>query len=681
MSEKSISSAQYLYMKTLSAQKIQQLQQMAAAAQQAAQGGHFAQAETLLKDVLKAAPQAWDVMQMLAMLYVQNRKPVEAAKYFRQIVQANPTHAPSHANLAIALSESGEFETAVKEFHRAITLDKQMALGLQVPVAEALQGLQRYEEAIECYRQALNAEKKHHPAFYGMARAYQALKDYSRALECYEHAVGIMPENALYHYQFAGCLRSAKLLGLSANHYHEAAKLRPDWLDAIVVLAEVMLEQRRFDEALECLDRALQLKPRNLELMERKGYVYQAMGNTDAAIAMFEQVTQQNEDREMALLGLGRSHMEDGRSEQAIQYYTKAIDKFPDCYQAYYHLAGARKYKLDDPIIPVMKTLADEMADEHEATIGLSFALGKVLDDSKQWDEAFHYYVRANRLKNQQYDYKPEEDITRVDHDVAVFTSETLALLQKLGSTSEMPVFIVGMPRSGTTLTEQIISSHPQVIGAGEVVFWNEAPTSIPRLIEDNNAEYPDCVQRLQSSHAEVITTEYLKLLHKITGAGEGITRITDKMPHNFLYLGLIASLFPKARIVHCKRDAMDNCLSIFFQNFGAPHPYAYDLKNLGHHHCQYQRLMQHWHAVLPGRILDLNYEDVIADPEYWSRQLIDHVGLPWDDACLAPHKMERNVKTASLWQVRQPIYKTSVQRWKNYEVHLGPLRQALGLE
>lgn len=668
-------------MKILSPEKIQQLKKMVATAQQAAGSGHFLQAEFLYKDVLKAAPQAWDVMQMLAMLYVQNRKPAEAAKYFRQIVQANPTHAPSHANLAIALSESGEHEPALKEFQRAIALDRQMETGLQVPMAEALQGMQRYEDAIESYRRVLDVDKKHHPAFCGMARAYEALEDYPRALECYEHAVGIVPDNALYHYLFAGCLRKAKLLGLAANHYLEAAKLRSDWLDAIVVLAEVMLEQRRFDEALECLERALQLKPGNLELMERKGYVYQAMGNTDAAIALFEQVTQQNKDREMALLGLGRSHLEDGRAEKAIQYYSETLERFPDRYDAYYYLASARKYKADDPLIPVMKSLADQMTDEHEATIGLSFALGKVLDDSKQWDDAFHYYARANRLKNQQYDYQPDADITRVDRDIATFNLETLATLQKLGSTSEMPVFIVGMPRSGTTLTEQIVSSHPQVIGAGEVVFWNEAPASIPHLIGDNNAEYPDCVKHLQQEHADVITSEYLKLLNKITGAGEGITRITDKMPHNFLYLGLIASLFPKARIVHCKRDAMDNCLSIFFQSFGGLHPYAYDLENLGHHHRQYQRLMAHWHAVLPDRILDLNYEDVIADPEYWSRKLIEHVGLPWDDACLAPHKMERNVKTASLWQVRQPIYKTSVQRWKHYEAHLGPLKKALGLD
>jgi len=260
-----------------------------------------------------------------------------------------------------------------------------------------------------------------------------------------------------------------------------------------------------------------------------------------------------------------------------------------------------------------------------------------------------------------------------------VFTRDFIEKNKFLGSDSEVPVFIVGMPRSGTTLTEQIISSHPQVMGAGEVVFWGRAPDAIPYTLGSMN-EYPECVTEMSVPKAKGIADKYLELIRKIVGPDTQSQRITDKMPHNFVHLGLIAMLFPNARIIHCKRDVMDNCLSIFFQNFGGAHPYAYDLINLGHHHLEYQRLMAHWHEALPGRIFDLNYEDVITAPEYWSRRLIEHVGLEWDDACLSPHRLERTVKTASHWQVRQPIYKTSVQRWKNYEPHLGPLKELLGL-
>jgi hypothetical protein len=170
----------------------------------------------------------------------------------------------------------------------------------------------------------------------------------------------------------------------------------------------------------------------------------------------------------------------------------------------------------------------------------------------------------------------------------------------------------------------------------------------------------------------------YESTLHKIVGLDANPKHITDKMPHNFLTLGLIAMLFPNVKIIHTKRDPIDTCLSIYFQTFNNAHPYAFDLSNLGFHYKQYKRIMRHWHEVLPGRIMDISYEDTIADPEFWSRKLIDHIGLDWDDACLAPHKLERSVKTASHWQVRQPIYKTSVQRWKNYEQFLGPLIEAL---
>lgn len=658
----------------------QRLQQMVAVASQAMQRGDLLQAERLLKDVLQAAPKAWDVHQALAMVYARQGRHQDAAKQFTRIVNANPAYAPGHANLAIALTESGDPAAAWQEFQRALKIDPAMRPGLLIPMAEALQKLTRHEEAIALYRELLTREKTNHAAFYGMARAYEALEDFPRALECYEHATGLAPDNALYHLRFGSCLRDAKLLGMAAGQYHEAVRCRPEWLDAIVLLAETLQEQRRFDETLECFDRALQLSPDNPELVERRGYALLAQGDSAAAMATFERLLQRDETRQMAWEGLGRSQMEAGQTERAVTSYSETLRRFPHSLGTYYYLAGARKYRADDPLVAEIAARADDVADDENYAIALNFAAGKVMDDSKAWDRAFHYYARGNRLRNRQYQYQAEEDAARVDRDIAVFTPELLERLAPLGSDSIAPVFIVGMPRSGTTLTEQIISSHPQAIGAGEVIFWSEAPTAMPLLQKQEDTPYPQCVELLTQAQIATIADEYLKLLHKITGAGDDVARITDKMPHNFLYLGLIAAVFPRARIVHCKRDPLDNCLSIYFQNFGGSHPYAYDLPNLGHHHVQYQRLMAHWHALLPGRILDLNYEDLIADPEYWSRALIDHVGLDWDDACLAPHKLERTVKTASVWQVRQPIYKSSVQRWKHYEAHLEPLRQVLGL-
>lgn len=666
-------------MKTLSPQQIQRLQSMLAAAQQARRSGLSSQAEGLYRDILKQAPEAWDVHHQLALLLASTGRPLEAVKHFRLIVKANPAYAPGHANLANALAESDQLDEAVTEFRRAIALDAALS-GARIALGETLRRAKRHDEAVEVYKAALDYDKVSHAAFNGLGLVYRDMEDLPRALECFEHAVGLAPTVAEYRMNFGAGLRRHELDGLAVEQFYEAALLKPDWLEAVVLLGDVLQQQRRFDEAKECYARAQQLKPGEPELSERIGYVYLDMGDTEHALSTFQQVLSLHPERYKAWLGVGRSHMEAGHSAEAVETLESLVARYPDDPSAYASLAASRKFKPDDALIPPLQALADRTPDEDRSAVVLNFALGKIYDDSRLWDAAWTHYARGNRLRNAQYDYQPKKEEERNDRLMQLFSREFIEQHAELGCESELPVFIVGMPRSGTTLTEQIVSSHPQVIGAGEVVFWGRSAKAVPYTL-GTHREYPECMSEMVPTHARKIAEKYTSLLGKIAGPGTAPARVTDKMPHNFTQLGLIALLFPQARIIHCKRDAMDNCLSIFFQNFGGEHPYAYDLENLGHHHKQYERLMTHWHEVLPGRIMDISYEDTIADPEFWSRKLIEHVGLEWDDACLAPHKLERSVKTASHWQVRQPIYKTSVARWKNYEKYLGPLKEVLGYQ
>jgi tetratricopeptide (TPR) repeat protein len=665
-------------MKSLTPQQIARLQNMAIAAQQARKTGMNAQAEGLYRDILKQAPGAWDMHHQLAILLAGTGRPQEATKHFRLIVKANSSHAVSHANLANALSESAEFDEAITEFQRAIELDPSL-IGARIALGETLRRAKRCEEATDCFKAVLDHDKVNHAAFNGLGLVRRDMDDSLHAMECFSYAVGLAPKNAEYRMNFGVALRRHKLDGPAAEELYQAVMLKPDWLEAIVLLAEVLQEQRRYDEAKECYERALHLKPGNLELTERIGYVYMDMDDTEHALGEFHKVLSQQPERFMALLGVARAHMESGLLAESATALESLIRRYPDEPACYYYLAISRKFTLDDPLIPQLQALADRTGDERFTAIALSFTLGKIFDDCGQWDMAFKHYARGNRLRKGRWDYQPAQEQAKFDALISVFDQKFIESHRNLGVQSKLPVFIVGMPRSGTTLTEQIISSHPQVIGAGEVVFWVRAGEVVPYTLKTEQA-YPQCMSLMTPDKAQEIAEEYSNLLRKIAGSGMQPTRITDKMPYNFLYLGLIALLFPNAPIIHCKRDAMDNCLSIFFQNFDDQHSYASDLTNLGHQHRQYQRLMAHWHEILPGRIFDINYEDTIADPEYWSRKLIDFVGLEWDDACLAPHKLERTVKTASQWQVRQPIYNTSVQRWKHYEKHLGPLKEALGL-
>jgi tetratricopeptide (TPR) repeat protein len=664
-------------MKTIFPHQITRLKQMLAAAQQAQRSGMHVQAANLYRDVLKDAPEAHDVRHQFAVLLATSGHPQEAAKQFRQILKANPTHAATHANLANVLTEDGQYDEAITEFRRALALDPGL-LWAHAHLGSALRLTGKAEEAIAHFRQALDMDKKNAFAFNGMGVAYRDLDDIPRALECLEHAVGLAPQNADFRINFGATLNRAQIPDLAVEQFYKAAELQPNRLEAIVMLGETLSELRRFDDAKECLDRALTLHPEMSELSERRGFVFLEMGDTGHALADFDSVLQQYPQRPMALLGAGRTHMEAGHSKEASATLEKLVELYPDTGTGYFYLAASRKFRPDDPVIPQLKKLADKTGSEDKASIALNFALGKIYDDCKQWDEAFAYYAQGNRLRNEEYQYQPGQEEARIDDLISVFNHALFEKHRACGAESNLPVLIVGMPRSGTTLTEQIISSHRLVAGAGEVVFWSKASQSMPYTLK-TSLPYPQCMEQIVPEKAAEVADRYVNLLLKIAGPGTSPVRITDKFPHNFLNLGLIALLFPNSPIIHCKRNAMDNCLSIFFQHFGGRHPYAYDLANLGHHYRQYERLMAHWHAVLPGRILDINYEDTIADPEYWSRKLIEHVKLGWDDACLAPHKQERTVKTASHWQVRQPIYKTSVQRWKNYEKHLGPLKEALG--
>jgi hypothetical protein len=305
---------------------------------------------------------------------------------------------------------------------------------------------------------------------------------------------------------------------------------------------------------------------------------------------------------------------------------------------------------------------------------GLSFAAAKMYDDIGRHDDAFRYYDTGNRMAAGKYEPKELEqsyaDLRKT------YSRKFFDGLKGYGSDSERPVFIVGMPRSGTTLTETIIAAHPAVFAAGELETIKRCERQMADLVIRDEG-----VQKNASSlswvGSEILAQRYLDAID-VKARDASAIRVTDKMPHNFQAVGFIAMLFPKARIIHTRRSPFDTCLSIWQQNFNDSHAYARNLTDLGHHYAQYLKLMQHWREVLPGRMLEIDYEDLVENQEENSRRLIDHVGLPWDEACLRPQEVKRTVLTASVWQVRQPVHKRSAGRWKAYEKHLTPLRESL---
>ncbi len=306
--------------------------------------------------------------------------------------------------------------------------------------------------------------------------------------------------------------------------------------------------------------------------------------------------------------------------------------------------------------------------------VQLNFTLARALDAEDKYEEAFRYLERGNRLKAAQFD--PEAHRQVVDRIIHTFSAEFFEARHGWGDLSRLPILIVGMPRSGTTLVEQILASHPDVTAGGELTYLNELSkqlaADIPAL------EYPEAIAAASATQINALGEEYVRQLAMLS---RGLPRVTDKLPPNFMRLGLIALCLPAAKVIHVRRHPFDTCLSIYFQNFEHEHAYAWDLTHLGAYYREYERLMDHWRRVVPLQTLEVQYEALVDNQEKLTRELLEYCDLSWDDRCLRFWETKRAVDTASLWQVRQPMYTRSVERWRHYESHLGPLRKARGVE
>lgn len=324
-----------------------------------------------------------------------------------------------------------------------------------------------------------------------------------------------------------------------------------------------------------------------------------------------------------------------------------------------------------------MNGLAGDEAIPPPRRAALHFALGRLLDRRDDIDGAFRHYHAGNRIKAALAPFDAAAHAAYTDRLIEIFDQRFFAERAGFGSPSERPVFIVGMPRSGSTLVEQILSCHPDVTAAGEHDEMRRIARRLPEAVE-STARFPDCVAAITPDIAAGLAAAYLASLERLDPPPGDARRVADKMLGNFLRLGLIALMFPNARVIHCRRDPLDTALSCYVQSFERGMRFTYDLAHLGIAYRHYERLMAHWRRALPLAMLDVQYEALVADQEGTSRQIVDFCGLDWDPCCLAFHEKERQVRTASFWQVRQPLYASSVGRWRRYEAHLGPLIEAL---
>ena len=535
--------------------------------------------------------------------------------------------------------------------------------------------VRNYAAAIEHMAKAVQFDSMNPQYFCNLGESHRRGGQPDRAIEMFEKSLAIRPEYLLSHLGVANALRDLGRRQEAMARYRLALALDPTFAEAYHYLGAMLLEQDRKTDAIALLRKAVALKPNYLEARLTLAHALDTDGRIDEAREVYETVIRDDPNNSAAHNNVANLLKSVGLFDEAVAHYESALKIDPSNVQAYYNLSRTRPAGDESAEIERMTKLLEKPGLGTIDRMNVHFALGKIFDDLGRYDEAFEQYRQGNGYDNR-VPYVPAANTNLVDRLIAVFSRSFFARRDGFGSESRTPVFIVGMPRSGTTLVEQVLASHPDVFGAGEL-------NNISHLINASVAEisgsrgYPESAHDLDAVSACRLGESYVNYVERLAG---GAPTVTDKMPGNFMHLGFIALMLRNARILHCVRDPVDTCLSCYFQHFTTPMPFATDLEHLGRYYRDYERLMAHWKKVLPLPVMDVRYEEMIDDHESMVRRIVEFCGLEWNDACIDFHKTDRPVKTASSWQVRQPIYTSSKARWRHYADHLGPLRAALGL-
>lgn len=667
--------------------------------------GQASQAEQLCLRVLQVVPQQPDALHLMGLLAHAYGKLDLAIDYVRKACLWPSVPATYHSNLAEMCRQKGLLAEAGQAARRAVEQEPQLVAAWS-NLGIILQESGKFDAALDCLQRVVALQPDSPEAHNNLANTYKRMEQPDLAQASYARALALRPDYAEAHSNLAFLLndlgrfdeaiaageRAIDINPQLADAYFNLAQIEMSrmryadarrWINALIAFApqhagalsakaQLLLKDERLQDALACARQAVGLAPDSASGHKTLGQVLQALGQLEeAAAALDRAATLPGTVAEEALVARASLLMEAGNTEEAIAAFEHALERFPGSVRVMAARADTRKYHRGDSDITAMeaalvRTIKPSLSDQ----MSLHFALGKAYLDTDDSVQAFVHLDQGNALKRATFHYDAGATSAWMRKIVAAYTPALMDRFKTAGAASDRPVFILGMPRSGTTLAEQILSSHRGIHGAGELAALRHAV--------DTAGTFPDALAQWSAEDLARIGRDYLS---RIAHLAPDAQRVVDKMPANFLYAGLIPLILSGARIIHCRRDPVDTCLSCYSKHFAGEQLFSYDLEELGRFHLDYQRLMAHLRTILPPeRFLEVDYESVVDDLEGQARRLIAFVGMPWDDACLSFHKTRRVVRTASVSQVRQPIYATSKGRWRRHAAQLGPLLTALGI-
>jgi tetratricopeptide (TPR) repeat protein len=593
--------------------------------------------------VMAETPKSLTGEQALAVaraLYAQG-KLVEAAGVYSAILSRNPDHFESlHALGVIALQRNAPAE-ALAPLEKAVALAPDSAEAHN-DFGMALASLSRQVDAMVHFERAIALKPDFATAHNNLGNALKAERRFGDAIRHFKRAIALRPNYPTAEFNLAGALSKQERHHDAAEHYRKALADDPDWIGALCGLGFSLHMDDQTEQGLACYERALSLDPASAEAHHGIGITQQALGRLQESRLSFE----------------------------------KAVELAPAIPSFHRSLAEAKRFDAGDPQLAAMEALVQRMetyGDEQQAA--LHFGLGKAYADLGRYAIAFEHLIAGNAIRNRLDEYDERAHLDRMRHIEKVFTAELLRRRPGAGDPSALPILIVSMPRSGSTLIEQILASHPRVFGAGELRFLSQATKAFRGGTV--HEFFPEIANHLSAAQLQQYGARYVEHLRSLAPQA---ARVTDKMPSNYLYAGLVHMALPNARIIHARRDPLDTCVSCFSHHFGTK-SFTSDLGTLGRYYRSYDKLMAHWREVLPpGVMLEVQYEELVGDFEAQARRIVAHCGLEWDERCLEFYRTERPVRTASVTQVRQPIYRNAVGRWKPYERMLRPLLDELSI-
>ena len=616
--------------------------------------------QTLLeaKRLLEKFPRSTVLYNILGVVSQRLEKLDDAHGYFSKALSINPDYADAYNNLGVVLRDQGKFKTAIIAYKKALSINPDYADAYN-NLASLLQDQDKLDEAIEAYRKVLSINPKNANVLNNLGSLLQRQEKFEEAIVAYTGAINLRPDHHEAYNNIALSLKNEKKFDDAITNLKKAISLKPDFAEAYNNMGNILQDQGKFEEAQHAYTKALSIKPNFAEVYSNLGGLFTDLGKSDEALDNYQKALSFNSELEFTHKNISVLYAEMGKLKDARNSVLKALKINPKYAEAHRILSTLSNYNLRSIHLRQLEDLYNNATLSDDDTCSICFALAKAHDDCGSYQKAINYLNRANKIRKSilNYSIKSDEEIfsqLKVAHKAI---SNSKLILPK-GSSQPVPIFILGMPRSGTTLVEQVVSSHSKVTGAGELNYVHSFGETLSLgLIE------PIKVNILQFRE---------RYLSSLTSRSEGKRFVTDKMPGNFKYLPLICSALPEAKIVHVQRDARATCWSNYRHYFwSSGNGYCYSLADVVSYYKLYRNIFKIWDNYYGDRIYELSYEKLTINQQAETEKLIEYLGLEWDKACLEPHKNNRSVKTASLGQVRKKIYKGSSESWQNYLPYL----------